>query len=97
MRRTAKIFMTNRSQAVRLPKDFQFETKEVYIRREGSDVILSPRPTDWGTYFESRVVASPGFMQNVEDLPLQERAFWTSRDAEEPEEPEQPRESEDSE
>ena len=97
MRRTAKIFMTNRSQAVRLPKDFQFETKEVYIRREGNDVILSPRPTDWGTYFESRVVASPGFMQNVEDLPLQERAFWTSRDAEEPEEPEQPRESEDSE
>ena len=97
MRRTAKIFMTNRSQAVRLPKDFQFDTKEVYIRKEGSDEILSPRPTDWGTYFESRVVASPEFMQNVEDLPLQERALWTSRDAEEPEEPEQPRESEDSE
>jgi antitoxin VapB len=97
MRRTAKIFMTNRSQAVRLPRDFQFETKEVYIRKEGNDVILSPRPTGWGTYFESRVVASPEFMQNVEDLPLQERAFWTSRDAEEPEEPEQPRESEDSE
>lgn len=91
MRKTAKIFMTNRSQAVRLPKDFQFDTQEVYIRKEGNDVILSPRPTDWGTYFESRVVASPEFMQNVEDLPLQERAFWTA------EEPETPRESENSE
>jgi len=94
MRKTAKIFMTNRSQAVRLPKDFQFDTQEVYIRKEGNDVILSPRPTDWGTYFESRVVASPEFMQNVEDLPLQERAFWTSPGAEEPE---TPRESENSE
>lgn len=97
MRRTAKIFMTNRSQAVRLPKEFQFDTKEVYIRKEGNDVILSPRPTDWGTYFESRIVASPEFMQNVEDLPLQERELWTSRDAEVPEDAGTPRGSEDSE
>lgn len=97
MRKTAKIFMTNRSQAVRLPKDFQFDTREVYIRKAGNDVILSPMPTDWGTYFESRVVASPEFMQNVEDFPLQERAFWTFPGVEEPEEPETPRESEDSE
>jgi antitoxin VapB len=41
MEKTAKLFMSNRSQAVRLPKDFQFTTKEVFIRKEGSDVILS--------------------------------------------------------
>ncbi|HSW29245.1 MAG TPA: type II toxin-antitoxin system VapB family antitoxin [Longimicrobiales bacterium] len=82
MRKTAKIFLTNRSQAVRLPKEFQFDTKEVFIRKVGNEVILSPRPTDWGTYFVSRIVASPEFMQNVEDLPLQERELWTSRDAE---------------
>ena len=29
MPRTAKVFMTNRSQAVRLPKDYQFSTDEV--------------------------------------------------------------------
>jgi antitoxin VapB len=77
MRKTAKIFLNNRSQAVRLPKEFRFDTDEVYIRREGDEVILSPRPTDWGTYFEDRVVASPDFMVNVEDLPLQERSMWT--------------------
>ncbi len=47
MQRTAKIFMNNRSQAVRLPKEFQFKTKEVFIRKQGDEVILSPRPKTW--------------------------------------------------
>jgi antitoxin VapB len=74
MTRTAKIFLTNRSQAVRLPKDFQFRTREVFIRKEGEEVILSPRPADWSDYLASAPVASPGFMEDVEDLPVQERA-----------------------
>ena len=73
MRRTAKIFMNNRSQAVRLPKDFQFNTPEVFIRKEGRDVVLSPRPTDWSSYLIEGPVASDDFMQNVEKLPAQER------------------------
>ena len=73
MARTAKVFMTNRSQAVRLPKDFQFETDEVLIRKEGDDVILSPRPRDWESYLESAPIASDTFMNEVEDLPVQER------------------------
>ena len=36
----AKIFWSGRSQAVRLPKEFRFETEEVTIRREGNSVIL---------------------------------------------------------
>ena len=73
MSRTAKVFMTNRSQAVRLPKEFQFATDEVLIRKVGDDVILSPRPRDWKTYLASAPVASATFMADVEDLPVQER------------------------
>jgi antitoxin VapB len=73
MPRTAKVFMTNRSQAVRLPKEYQFDTDEVFIRKVGEDVILSPRPRDWRTYLASAPVASDAFMANVEDLPVQER------------------------
>jgi antitoxin VapB len=73
MQRRAKVFRNNRSQAVRLPKEFQFDTDEVFIRKEGEDVILSPRPTDWGPYLESGPIASDTFMTNVEDLPVQER------------------------
>jgi antitoxin VapB len=73
MKQTAKIFMNNRSQAVRLPKEFQFNTREVFIRKQGSDVILSPRPTDWSSYLASGPVASDTFMDNVGDLPAQDR------------------------
>jgi antitoxin VapB len=73
MQQRAKVFMNNRSQAVRLPKAFQFSTSEVFIRKEGEEVILSPRPTDWGPYLETGPVASDTFMENVEDLPVRER------------------------
>ena len=73
MQRKAKIFMNNRSQAVRLPKEFQFRTEEVFIRKEGSEVVLSPRPFDWSSYLDEAPVASAAFMENVEDLPVQER------------------------
>jgi antitoxin VapB len=73
MRRTAKIFMTNRSQAVRLPRDFQFSTSEVFIRKQGDDVILSARPEDWANYVSTGPKASDQFMEEIEDLPVQER------------------------
>jgi len=73
MQRKAKIFMNNRSQAVRLPKEFQFKAREVFIRKEGSDVILSPRPLDWSSYLSEGPAASESFMQGIEDLPVQER------------------------
>jgi antitoxin VapB len=73
MQRTAKVFMNNRSQAVRLPKEFQFSVSEVFIRKEGKDVVLSPRPFDWSTYLTEGPVASESFMAEIEDLPVQER------------------------
>jgi antitoxin VapB len=71
--RKAKVFMNNRSQAVRLPKEFQFRTQEVFIRKEGSEVVLSPRPFDWSSYLADGPAASASYMEGVEDLPVQER------------------------
>ncbi len=39
---TAKLFMHGRSQAVRLPKDYRFEGKEVRVSKVGDKVILEP-------------------------------------------------------
>ena len=72
MHRKARIFMNNRNQAVRLPKDFQFGVKEVFIRKVGSDVVLSPRPLNWSSYLAEGPAASAAFMENVDDLPVQE-------------------------
>ena len=41
---TAKLFMHGGSQAVRLPKAFRFEGREVSVRRDGDAVILEPVP-----------------------------------------------------
>jgi antitoxin VapB len=41
-RQTARVFRTGRSQAVRLPKEFRFDTDTVLVRREGNSVILEP-------------------------------------------------------
>lgn len=65
--------MNNRNQAVRLPKEFQFNTREVFIRKEGSDIILSPKAEDWSSYLTNGPVASESFMEGIEDFPVQER------------------------
>lgn len=41
-RQIARVFKNGRSQAVRLPKEFRFETDTVLVHREGSSVILEP-------------------------------------------------------
>jgi antitoxin VapB len=80
MPKVAKLFMNNRSQAVRLPKEFQFKAKEVYIRKEGDEVILSPRPGSWAEYIANREPVSDEFMEimrtrNDDLLPLREPEF----------------------
>jgi antitoxin VapB len=54
--KTVKLFKNGRSQAVRLPAEFRFEGKEVFIRRDEKtgDVILSRRPESWDEFFRLR-------------------------------------------
>lgn len=42
----AKVFWSGRSQAVRLPKAYRFDTDEVIIRKEGDAVYLEPLPKE---------------------------------------------------
>jgi len=54
MSSTAKIFTNGRSQAVRLPMAFRFDSAEVFIRLDPDtgDVILSKKPADWEGFFQ---------------------------------------------
>jgi antitoxin VapB len=58
---TAKVFMSGRSQAVRLPKEYRFEGDEVLIKRVGNAVVLLPRTRIWDTLFEAIDLFEPGF------------------------------------
>ncbi|MCC8419962.1 antitoxin [Photorhabdus thracensis] len=53
MGHVAKLFMNGRSQAVRLPAAYRFDSDEVFIRKdpETGDVILSRKPYDWDGFF----------------------------------------------
>ncbi len=49
--RTAKLFRNGKNQAVRLPKQFEFEgINEVNIRKEGNAIVLLPVRKDWVSY-----------------------------------------------
>ena len=47
MSKTAKLFWSGRSQAVRLPKEFRMDGEVVRIRKQGASVVLEPVATDW--------------------------------------------------
>jgi antitoxin VapB len=51
----AKVFMTGRSQAVRIPAEFRFTAKEVSIRRDPQtgDLILSQPKRSWDEVFKA--------------------------------------------
>ena len=66
--RKAKLFMNNRNQAVRLPKDFEFKgVSEVIIRKEGNSLVLTPAHKSWTSY-ESVEKADDDFLLERSEL-----------------------------
>lgn len=76
MTQTAKLFTTGRSQAVRLPKKYRFDGTEVFIRKEGENVILSPRPESWEAFFSSEEKPTEDFMAERVELKLEKRELF---------------------
>jgi antitoxin VapB len=64
---SAKLFQNGRSQAVRLPKEFQFSGDEVFIQRHGDAVILIPHEKAWEVFMEGLTGFSKDFMKNGRD------------------------------
>ena len=59
---TARLFSNGRSQAVRLPKEYQFRGENVYIQKVGEAVILVPFDKDWETFLHGLNSFSDDFM-----------------------------------
>ena len=64
---TARLFNNGRSQAVRLPKEFQFDGKDVYIQKHGDAVLLIPHNKLWETFIHGLNNFSEDFMQDGRD------------------------------
>ncbi len=64
---TAKLFINGRSQAVRLPKEFQFPGKDVLIQKVGDAVILFPHDKRWEVFMHGINSFSDDFMATDRD------------------------------
>jgi len=71
---TAKVFKSGNSQAIRLPKDFQFRDSEVYIKKMGNCVVIIPKDDPWKIVEESvGKFTKDIFEGGREQMPSQER------------------------
>jgi len=72
--RTTKVFKSGNSQAVRLPKEFQFDAGEVEIFRRGDEVVLRRKPGSLARAYELLTSLPDDFMEEGrQDLPPQSR------------------------
>ena len=71
---TARLFQSGNSQAVRLPKEFRFKSKEVEILQRGDEIILREKRYKPADAFDLLSRLPEDFMQEGRgDLPPQTR------------------------
>ena len=72
--RKARIFKSGNSQAVRLPKQFRFQVKEVEILRRGQEIVLREPKRNLGQAFAALGALPEDFMADGRrDVAPQER------------------------
>lgn len=73
---TTRVFKSGNSQAVRIPKEFQFDVDEVEIFRRGDEVVLLAKKKRLGEAFELITRLSDDFLADGrDDMPPQARDF----------------------
>ena len=70
---SAKVFTTGRSQAVRIPKEFRFITKEVMLKRDGNSIVLTPKEDSWMDIYHKMVALGACDIERLEPPPWKER------------------------
>ena len=71
----AKIFKNGRSQAIRLPKKYRFDTDEVYIKKNENIILLIPKDKPWETLLKSLNKFSDDFM-DYSRIDYHQYIFW---------------------
>lgn len=72
--KTAKIFRSGNSQAVRIPKEFQIEGDEVEILKKGESLVLRPKGKSWAPLIKSLEKFTDDFMKSGRNQPRVQRS-----------------------
>jgi antitoxin VapB len=65
----AKVFTSGNSQAIRLPKQFRLDVKEVFIRWSGNKLVITPHPDSWVGFMQGCSGFSDDFSASSDALP----------------------------
>lgn len=74
--REAAVFKSNRSQAIRIPKDLAFPDgvkKVTIVPVEGGGLLIKPAKRDWAEYFASGPHVTEDFLVDREQGAAEER------------------------
>jgi antitoxin VapB len=71
--KTAKVFRSGNSQAVRIPKEFQLEGREVEVEKRGDSLVLRRKRRSWAPLLESLDEFSSDFMEGGRRQPADRR------------------------
>ena len=69
---TVKVFKSGNSQAIRIPKDFLIDEKELYIQKIGKSIILTSKDDLWRAFEESLDRFSDDVFENGREQPEQQ-------------------------
>jgi len=71
--KTAKLFKNGRSQAVRLPKEYQFNGNDVFIKKFNNIVMLFSKNDPWAPLINSLDLFSDDFIDERNQPAVNER------------------------
>ncbi len=70
---SSKVFISGNSQAIRLPKEYQVDDKEMFIQKIGNTIILFPKTNPWEAFEKSLSEFSDDFMTGGRNQPKMQK------------------------
>ena len=72
LRRSASLFRNGRNQALRLPREMEFDADAVLIERHGDALLIRAQPRSWQRYLATAPLLDPDFPVDIHDVPAEE-------------------------
>lgn len=73
---TAAVFMSGNSQAVRLPKEFQIQSRRVHIERRGDEIVLRELPQTMAEFLEKLPIIPDAPLDRGDEGPVEPVEVW---------------------
>ena len=70
---TAKVFKSGNSQAIRLPKEYRLDAKEISVSRIGNVLMLVPKNDPWSVFSQGIQEVGKDFPDKIDDVRLSKR------------------------